>query len=163
MRSYMFGASVAAIAMAIPQTAFAQTPPVDQPPPSAAPPGSPTATTKSADGRTLRYEGSFFKPFAPRTALDIARQVPGISLDFGNSDVRGFSGAVGNIVINGARPSAKSESLDTLLSRIPASRVVRVEVGPGDLYGADYASKGQVLNIVLSAESGIDGEVSGSL
>lgn len=163
MRSYIFGAPVAAIAIAIPLAAFAQTPPVDQPPPSAAPPGNPTATTKSADGRTFRYEVSFFKPFAPRTALDIARQVPGISLDFGNSDVRGFSGAVGNIVINGARPSAKSESLDTLLSRIPASRVVRVEVGPGDLYGADYASKGQVLNIVLSAESGVDGEVSGSL
>jgi outer membrane receptor protein involved in Fe transport len=118
---------------------------------------------KPANGRTIQYEASFFKPFAPRTALDIARQVPGFSLDFGNSDVRGFSGAVGNIVIDGARPSTKSESLDTLLSRIPASRVIRVEVGPGDLYGADYASRGQVLNIVLSAASGFDGEISGSV
>ena len=38
------------------------------------------------------------------------------------------------------------------LSRIPASRVVQVEVGPGDLYGAEYSSKSQVLNIILSAE-----------
>ncbi|MEO7411007.1 MAG: TonB-dependent receptor, partial [Sphingomicrobium sp.] len=45
----------------------------------------------------------------------------------------------------------------TILSRIPAKRVVRVEVGPGDLYGADYSGKAQVLNVVLSEESGIDG------
>ena len=157
MRLQVFCTSVAAAALLLPGLARAQTLPAeDQPPPGSATP-SPT------DARTNRYEASFFAPFAPRTALDIARQVPGISLDFGNTDVRGFSGAVGNIVINGARPSAKSESLETLLSRIPASRVIRVEVGPGDLYGADYAGKGQVLNIVLSAESGFDGEVSASV
>jgi outer membrane receptor protein involved in Fe transport len=110
----------------------------------------------------LQYEASFFAPFAPRTALDIARQVPGFNLDLGNTDVRGFAGAVGNVVINGARPSSKSESLETVLARIPASRVTRVEVGPGDLYGADYAAKGQVLNIMLSAASGFDGEISAS-
>ena len=158
MRIYLLRASAAIIAIAAPQLVLAQTTPADQ-----AAPGSAAATAKAPNGRTLQYEASFFKPFAPRTALDIARQVPGFSIDFGNSDVRGFSGAVGNIVINGARPSAKSESLDTLLSRIPASRVVRVEVGPGDLYGADYASKGQVLNIVLSSESGLDGEVSAAV
>lgn len=152
-------ASVALAALAVAQVATAQAP-SDQPPPNQAPPGTPTATPKGSSGRTIQYDAGFFKPFAPRTALDIARQVPGFSIDFGNTDVRGFSGAVGNIVINGARPSAKSEALDTLLSRIPASRVVRVEVGPGDLYGADYASKGQVLNIVLSAQSGFDGDVS---
>jgi outer membrane receptor protein involved in Fe transport len=152
MRSSIFRASVALVALALPQIVAAQS----------APAGTP-ATPTPANGRTIQYPASFFAPFAPRTALDVARQVPGISLDFGNSDVRGFSGAVGNIVINGERPSTKSESLDTLLSRIPASRVVRVEVGPGDLYGADYASKGQVLNIVLSAQSGFDGEISGSV
>lgn len=162
MRTNLF-ASAAATALGLPGVALAQTvPATDQPPPAQAQPGSATATAAPANSRALRYEASFFAPFAPRTALDIARQVPGISLDFGNSDVRGFSGAVGNIVVNGARPSAKSESLETLLSRIPASRVVRVEVGPGDLYGADYAGKGQVLNIVLSSQSGFNGEVSAS-
>lgn len=163
MRITILRASVALAALTMAQVTAAQTPPADLPPPNQAPPGSATATPTSANGRAIQYAASFFKPFAPRTALDIARQVPGFSIDFGNSDVRGFSGAVGNIVINGARPSTKSEALDTLLSRIPASRVIRVEVGPGDLYGADYASKGQVLNIVLSAESGFDGEISGSV
>jgi hypothetical protein len=153
MRIYILRTSVALLALAAAQIASAQAAPADQAAPAKAP----------SSARSIQYEASFFKPFAPRTALDIARQVPGFSIDFGDSDVRGFSGAVGNIVINGARPSTKSEALDTLLSRIPANRVVRVEVGPGDLYGADYASKGQVLNIVLSAESGFDGEISGSL
>jgi outer membrane receptor protein involved in Fe transport len=162
MRSRILLSSTAAIAILLPVSALAQTTPIDQPPPTQAPPGAATATATPANSRTLQYEASFFAPFAPRTALDIARQVPGFSLDLGNSDVRGFAGAVGNVVINGARPSSKSESLETVLARIPASRVVRVEVGPGDLYGADYAAKGQVLNIVMSAASGFDGEVSAS-
>src|SRR5690349_25114071 len=92
--------------------------------------------------RTTVYEGAFFAQYAPRTAYDIVQRIPGFTLDLGNSsaasgvDVRGFAGTAGNIVLNGARPSTKSETLDVLLSRIPASRVIRVEVGPGDLYGA---------------------------
>ena len=37
--------------------------------------------------------------------------------------------------------------------------MVRVEVGPGDLYGAEYSGKSQVLNVILSADGGIDGNV----
>ncbi len=159
MQLQAFCTSVAAAALLVPGVAPAQTTSAEEQPA----PGSANAASAPADARTNRYEASFFAPFAPRTALDIARQVPGFSLDLGNADVRGFAGAVGNVVINGARPSTKSESLEALLNRIPASRVVRVEVGPGDLYGADYASKGQVLNVVLSAEAGFDGEVSASV
>jgi len=162
MRSSVLLTSVAVAVLVLPGAAFGQATAAEQPPPTQAPPGSANVTSALKSSRTLQYEASFFTPFAPRTALDIARQVPGFSLDLGNTDVRGFAGAVGNVVINGARPSAKSESLETLLSRIPASRVTRVEVGPGDLYGADYAGKGQVLNIVMSAVAGFDGEVSAS-
>ena len=38
--------------------------------------------------------------------------------------------------------------------RIPAQRVIRVEVGPGDLYGSDYAGKSQVLERRPVAGSG---------
>lgn len=120
---------------------------------------------RTQNGRSTVYDSAFFAQYAPRTALDIVQRVPGFSLDLGNSqsstgvDVRGFAGTAGNVVINGARPSTKSETLDTLLSRIPAKSVVRVEVGPGDLYGADYSSKSQVLNLILSAQGGLDGNV----
>ena len=121
----------------------------------------PPATGPQA--RTTSYDAAFFAQYAPRSALDIARRVPGFNLDLGNQDIRGFAAAAGNVVITGARPSSKAESLETTLARIPARRVSKVEVGPGDLYGADYASKSQVLNIILSAEGGIDGNVTGSL
>jgi len=45
------------------------------------------------------------------------------------------------------------------LQRIPAQRVVRVELGSGDLYGSDYAGKSQVLNIILSSAGGYDANV----
>jgi hypothetical protein len=116
--------------------------------------------------RTTVYEGAFFAQYAPRTALDIVQRVPGFSLDLGATqtqqgsvDVRGFAGTAGNVVINGSRPSTKAETLDVTLSRIPAQQVIRVELGPGDLYGSDFAGKSQVLNVVLSQQSGIDGNV----
>ena len=149
MRRKCFHASVALLAVATAEAALAQaTTPGDQP-----------AAGAAQRSRTTVYDAAFFAPFAPRTALDIARRVPGFSLDLGNTETRGFAGAAGNVVINGARPSSKAESLETTLARIPAQRVNRVEVGPGDLYGAEYSSKSQVLNILMSAEGGIDANV----
>jgi len=128
--------------------------------------GAPAAPGPAQNSRTTVYDAAFFAPFAPRTAYDIVQHVPGFQLDLGSTqsatgsvDVRGFAGTAGNVVINGARPSTKSERLDTTLQRIPAQRVVRVEVGPGDLYGSDYTGKSQVLNIVLSKEAGFDANV----
>ena len=123
----------------------------------AAPAAAPTQGTRSTS-----YDAAYFAKYAPRSALDIAQNVPGFSLELGNSDIRGFSAAAGNVVINGARSSSKAEDLRTTLSRIPANRVQKVEVGSGDLYGAEYSSKGQVLNIILTAASGIDGNVTTS-
>jgi hypothetical protein len=122
---------------------------------------SPPPSTQGS--RTTVYDAGYFAQYAPRTALDIVQRIPGFTLDLGNNqaangvDVRGFAGTAGNVVLNGARPSSKSETLETLLARIPASRVKKVEVGPGDLYGADYSSKTQVANLFLSADRGIAG------
>ncbi len=122
----------------------------------AAPPGAEAP-------RTTVYEAAFFAQYAPSTALDIVRQVPGFLLEETDEEVRGFSGTAGNVVLNGARPSSKAETLADMLARIPARRVVRVEVGSGNLYGSDYAGKSQVLNVVLSQEGGVDGNVKASL
>ena len=37
------------------------------------------------------------------------------------------------------------------------------KLGLGDLYGAEYSTKSQVLNVILSAEGGIDGNVTQSV
>ena len=158
--AYFATVSTVALLMATPARA-AQSPPAPTPAPAEAPQPAPTAQGQ----RTTTYDAAFFAQYAPRTALDIAQRVPGFTLDLGNSqgangqDVRGFAGTAGNVVFNGARPSTKAETLDVTLSRIPAQRVIRVEVGPGDLYGSDYAGKSQVLNVILSQEAGIDANV----
>lgn len=131
--------------------------------PALAQQGDAPATGSGQRAQTAVYDAAFFAPSAPQTALDIARLVPGFSLDLGDVATRGFAGAAGNVVINGARPSSKAETLTDVLRNIPANRVVRVEVGTGDRYGAEYSTKSQVLNVILSAEGGIDGNVTGSI
>lgn len=152
MRSFLLRTSAACLSLVMAQAAHAQAATGDQPP-----------VNSGQTARATSYDAAFFAQFAPRTALDIARRVPGFTLDLGDTDTRGFAGAAGNVVFNGSRPSSKSESLENTLLRIPASSVTRVEVGPGDLYGADYASKSQVLNIIMSAAGGIDGNVTASV
>ena len=128
------------------------TPPGTQPPVVTPPIAAPAQ-------RTTVYEAESFVSFAPTTALDIVRRVPGFSLEEGNADVRGFAGAAGNVVINGVRPSSKAATLETTLARIPADSVLRVEVGPGDLFGAEYSGKSQVLNVILSGVGGTSGNI----
>ena len=153
--SRLWQASAAALALALPGMAEAQATAPGQAPPAS-----------GAASRTTVYDAAYFVPFAPRTALDITQHVPGFQLDLGSTqtvqgsvDVRGFAGTAGNVVINGARPSSKADNLQTVLARIPAQRVVRVELGPGDLFGSDYAGKSQVLNVILSDQAGIDANV----
>ena len=157
MRRGLSSLSVLALSAAMASPAWAQDQ-GDQPAPESAPTSAPAQTL----GTTV-YQAAFFAPSAPQTALDIARLVPGFNLDLGDTAVRGFAQAAGNVVINGSRPSSKSESLTSVLRNIPAGQVVRVEVGPGTLYGAEYATRSQVLNVILSSASGIDGNITGSI
>ncbi|HYD38736.1 MAG TPA: hypothetical protein VEA60_14050 [Allosphingosinicella sp.] len=124
--------------------------------------GAHAAQTAGPDGRTV-YEAAYFAQFAPSNALQIVQRVPGFSLDVGNQDVRGFGQAAGNVVINGQRPSSKSDTLEAILARIPASRVARVEVGPGDLFGSEFSGKPQVLNLVTTSAGGLAGTFNGQL
>lgn len=116
-------------------------------------------------GRVARttYDAAFFQQFAPSNALQMIQRLPGFSFDEGDENVRGFSQAAGNVVIDGQRPSAKSDTLDTVLSRIPASRVVKIEIAPGDQFGTEYIGKSQVANVVLTGSAGLTGAVEASV
>ena len=106
----------------------------------------------------------YFAQFAPRTALDIVRRVPGFPLDLGDNRharLRRRRRQCRHQRRSGRAPRPKRWRRSS--PRFPASRVVRVEVGPGDLYGAEYSGKSQVLNVILSAEGGIDGNVTASV
>ncbi|MGZ8327304.1 MAG: TonB-dependent receptor plug domain-containing protein [Allosphingosinicella sp.] len=120
------------------------------------------AQAPGADGRTV-YQADYFTQFAPSNALQMVQRVPGFTLELGNQEVRGFGQAAGNVVVNGQRPSSKSDTLETVLARIPASRVARVEVGPGDLFGSEFAGKPQVVNVVTTGAGGLAGTLNGQL
>jgi hypothetical protein len=120
------------------------------------------AQEEGAGGRTV-YQGGYFSQFSPSNALELVQRVPGFTLEVGSQEVRGFGQAAGNVVINGQRPSAKSDTLETVLARIPASRVARVEVGPGDLFGSEFSGKPQVLNLILTSGGGLAGTLNATL
>jgi hypothetical protein len=124
---------------------------------------APIAQPTTGNSSRQTYDAAYFTQFAPANALQIVARVPGFSIESTDDGVRGFAAAAGNVVINGQRPSAKSESLDTILARIPASRVLRVEVAPGEQFGAEYAGKAQVLNLVLTAGGGLAGTIEGGV
>jgi hypothetical protein len=105
---------------------------------------------------TLTYQNLFFQRYAPVTALDMVNNLPGFRLDNGNTDTRGFGGAAGNVVINGARISAKSETPEDILGRIPAADVERIEVIRGQVGGLDLRGQNVVANIIRSG-SGASG------
>jgi hypothetical protein len=109
----------------------------------------------SAAVRTL--EPSYFEEFAPITALDMVNRVPGFSLS-GGEQVRGFSGAAGNVLIDGQRPSAKNLSLSAVLSRIPATSVARIELIDATNAGLEGVQSAFVVNVVRNA--GADNAVS---
>ena len=125
----------------------------------------PARPRRTAARRSTRRPSS--RSIAPRTALDIAQRVPGFTLDLGSNPdaIRARSTcaalpappAMSSSTAPGRAPRRRRSTSRS--PRIPAQRVVRVEVGPGDLYGSDYAGKSQVLNIILSQQAGIDANV----
>lgn len=142
-------------ALALTGAAYAQTP--ANPETTATLDCAPTPTcaatsVESASGR-VAYDAAFFTQFNPQTALDMVRQTPGFALD-GGDDRRGFSGAVGNLLIDGLRPSSKSQSLESILSRIPASQVVRVELLRGADIAGDASGASVLANIVRTESAG---------
>ncbi|WP_375286814.1 hypothetical protein [Sphingomonas sp.] len=158
MRGLTGGMMLVLAAPAAAQTLPDPTTPAPGTPPPPQPAGAPDRVT----GRRT-YDAEYFKQFAPNTALQIVERVPGFSIEQVDETVRGFGQSAGNVVINGQRPSSKSDTVETILARIPASRVLRVEVGTGDLFAAEYTGKSQVLNLVLTTDAGTSTTLEGSV
>jgi|GEM_PF-222355 len=113
------------------------------------PPPVTEPTQVCAEGAcTLTYQAGFFRRYAPVTALDMVNNLPGFVLDDGDTESRGFGGAAGNVIVNGARISAKSEAPSDILGRIPAADVERIEVIRGQVGGLDLRGQNVVANII---------------
>jgi outer membrane receptor protein involved in Fe transport len=104
----------------------------------------------------ISYPPSFFADFQPANASEMLPRIPGFSLDSGD-DVRGYEGSAGNVLIDGERPATKSEDLDQVLRRIPASRIERIDLIRGGAPGVDMQGKSVIANIIRKPGGGFRG------
>ena len=109
----------------------------------------PVVAQGEADGAILVYPASFFAEFSPVTARDMINRLPGFSLSDGDTNRRGLADAFGNLLINSQRPSDKTLGLDTVLQRIPASQVVRIELIREPLPEYEMRGYSQLANVIL--------------
>ena len=113
---------------------------------------SPLAALAQPEQGISAYPAAFFADAHPATALDMINRVPGFNLDTGNNNARGFAGTASNVLVNGARPTAKTDDIQTILKRIPATDVERIEVIRGGAPGIDMQGQTVVANVVRKAE-----------
>ncbi|HYC98278.1 TonB-dependent receptor plug domain-containing protein [Brevundimonas sp.] len=115
-------------------------------------PTSQAPQTDAAQQGVLVFTPDFFADQRPNTALDMVTRVPGFSVNDGSGN-RGFEGAVGNILINNARPASKNDTGSNVLSRTPANQVERIELIRGGAPGIDMQGYSVVVNVILKTEN----------
>lgn len=99
----------------------------------------------------VSYPASFFAESRPSTALDMVRRTPGFTYTGTQQDVRGLTGAIGNVLIDGQLQTSKTVTLDDTLQRIPANQVARVDIVRAGAGGIDMGGFPVVANIVRVA------------
>jgi hypothetical protein len=104
----------------------------------------------------VSYAPDFFTKISPNTALDMVNALPGFALDTG-AGVRGYEGAAGNVLIDGQRPATKSEGIDSVLQRMLATHVARIDVIRGGAPGIDMQGKTVIANVITKRENGARG------
>jgi hypothetical protein len=110
-----------------------------------------SAQAQTDASSVLSYDQAFFAESRPSTAYDMIGRLPGFSFtDVGNA--RGFAGTAGNVLINGQRPTAKSDSLQSILKRIDAADVERIDLIRGGAPGIDMQGLTVVANVILKRE-----------
>jgi hypothetical protein len=119
------------------------------------------ASKAPVDGKR-QFRADFFVTYAPVTALDMVRRIPGFSIADGEGR-RGFGENAGNVLIDGDRPSTKSDDIGTLLSRIPASEVDYIELTEQAGADAETQGQGQVVNVVRKVSAKVSGTYEGNL
>jgi hypothetical protein len=116
----------------------------------------PSPPAADASPSVIGYPAAFFAPMSPNTAYDMVRRIPGFAFDDGSS-LRGFAGAAGNVLIDGQRPASKTDDLASLLARIPATQVARIDLIRGAQPGIDMQGKAVVANVIRKTGQGFTG------
>ena len=100
-----------------------------------------------AQNQVETYKPDFFAAARPATAMDMINRLPGFSFDGGDGS-RGFSGNSGNVLIDGKRPTSKTDSLYSVLARTLAADVDHIEVIHGGASGIDMQGRPVIANVI---------------
>ena len=133
MSSYYSFSLASILAMVLASPAFAQ--------------DAPTPVVAAEQQGVISYKPEDFAAARPNTALDMISRLPGFSFDGGDS-VRGFAGAAGNVLIDGQRPTIKTDRLGDTLNRITIDQVERIDVIRGSVPGIDMQGQTVVANVI---------------
>jgi len=119
------------------------------------------AVAADAGSSVTAFEPDYFASAQPVSALDIVKLVPGFRLEEGDSELRGYAGAGGNVLVDGQRPTSKEDTLEEVLKRIPSASVERIELIRS---GAGYDMQGYTLlaNVVRSHTQSLSGRIEGT-
>lgn len=112
----------------------------------------PSARPVVTEQDVLSYPAAFFDRFRPDSALDMLNQLPGFRQNFGG-ELRGYGSDTGNVLIDDRRPSSKRVTVPSILDRIPASQVERIELIRGPVRDIELLGEPQVANVVLKADT----------
>ena len=110
------------------------------------------------DAAVRSYPARFFAAAQPNTARDMIDRVPGFTFDDGAS-ARGFDAAAGNVLIDGQLPASKSDTLESVLRRIPTSQVARIDVIRGGASGIDMHGEVLVANVIRQQATATSGNI----
>lgn len=109
-----------------------------------------------------QFRPDFFTTYAPVTALDMVKRIPGFSINQGEGR-RGFGENAGNVLIDGDRPATKSDDILTILSRIPASQVEFISLSEQAGADTETQGQGQVVNVVRKRTAKVNGTYEGTI
>ncbi len=132
--------------------------------------GQVAAQEPTANDSTVVYPADYFTEYAPITAKDMLDRIPGIGSATGGGGPggpgggggggrnpggggRGLGGGGGDqILVNGKRTAGKNNDTSSMLDRINASQVSRIEIIRGTSGELDVRGSSQVINVVLLEE-----------
>lgn len=102
---------------------------------------------------TVRYDSEFFADKNPFTAFDMVNLLPGFAFSAGDTTIRGYAAAAGNVLIDSQRVSNKQFTLSNVLQHIPAGEVDHIEVIEGGAPGVEMLGQSIVANIIRKKQA----------
>jgi hypothetical protein len=118
---------------------------------------APAPQSKAVTPEKRVYTLADFARFAPKSAYDMLKQVPGFTIQTVDTSNRGLGQASENVLINGQRVNNKSGGAVDQLQRTPATSVERIEIVDAASLGIAGLS-GQVANVILNHSKKASGQ-----